>query len=127
MAANDLDAIVAPTNGPAWLTDPVNGDDLSAFVGSSSPSAIAGYAQITVPAGYVGPLPVGVSFLGGQWDEPALLGFAYAYEQATDVRVPPQFLPTTSATGAKHGKGKGQQADGRAAGDAERRGRASTR
>nr|MBA2382156.1 amidase [Chloroflexota bacterium] len=63
MAANDLDAIIGPTNGPAWLTDPVNGDlggDFSTFVGSSSPAAIAGYASITVPAGYVGPLPVGV-------------------------------------------------------------------
>ena len=55
MAANHLDAIIAPTNGPAWVTDPVNGDlggDFSTFVGSSSPSAIAGYASITVPAGY---------------------------------------------------------------------------
>ena len=111
MAAFDLDAIVAPTNGPAWVTDPVNGDDLSAFVGSSSPSAIAGYPQITVPAGYVGPLPVGISFLGGQWDEPALIGFAYAYEQATDVRVPPRFLPTISATSAKAGNGKVQKTD----------------
>ena len=111
MAAFDLDAIVAPTNGPAWVTDPVNGDDLSAFVGSSSPSAIAGYPQITVPAGYVGPLPVGVSFLGGQWDEPTLIGFAYAYEQATDVRVPPQFLSTISATSSTAGNGKEQKND----------------
>jgi amidase len=127
MAANDLDAIVAPTNGAAWLTDPVNGDDLSTFVGSSSPSAIAGYPQITVPAGYVGPLPVGVSFLGGQWDEPTLLGFAYAYEQATDLRVPPRFLPTTSATSAKQGHGKPQKTDGKSGNEAAKRGMASTR
>jgi amidase len=97
LAANDLDAIVAPTNGPAWETDPVNGDlggDFSTFVGSSSPAAISGYADITVPAGYVGPLPVGVTFIGGRWDEPTLIGLAYAFEQATQVRVPPNFIPT---------------------------------
>jgi amidase len=95
MAANDLDAIVAPTNGPAWPTDPLNGDDFSLFIGSSSPSAVAGYASITVPAGYVdGVLPIGISFIGGQWDEPTLVGFAYDFEQATSVRVPPTFLPT---------------------------------
>ncbi len=127
MAALDLDVIVAPTNGPAWVTDPVNGDDLSAFVGSSSPSAIAGYPQITVPGGYVGPLPVGVSFLGGQWDEPTLIGFAYAYEQATDVRVPPQFLPTISATGSKRGNGKGHGRRKSAPNRAATRGMAPTR
>jgi amidase len=98
MAANDLDAILGPTNGPAWLTDPVNGDlggDFSTFVGSSSPAAIAGYAAVTVPAGYVdGALPIGVSFIGGQWDEPTLIGLAYSFEQATQVRVPPSFIST---------------------------------
>jgi hypothetical protein len=86
LAANDLDAIIAPTNGPAWVTDPVNGDlggDFSTFVGSSAPAAIAGYADITVPAGYVGPLPLGITFIGGRWDEPTLIGLAYAFEQAT--------------------------------------------
>ncbi|HET9436247.1 MAG TPA: amidase [Candidatus Limnocylindrales bacterium] len=98
MAELDLDAIVAPTNGPAWVTDPVNGDlggDFSTFVGSSSPSAIAGYANVTVPMGYAeGVLPLGISFIGGQWDEPALIGFAYDFEQATEVRVPPSFIPS---------------------------------
>ncbi|HEX5589512.1 MAG TPA: amidase family protein, partial [Candidatus Limnocylindrales bacterium] len=98
MAELDLDAIVAPTNGAAWVTDPVNGDlggDFSTFVGSSSPSAIAGYANVTVPMGYAyGVLPLGISFIGGQWDEPALIGFAYDFEQATEVRVPPSFIPS---------------------------------
>ncbi len=95
LAANHLDAIIAPTNGPAWVTDPVKGDlggDFSKFIGSSSPSAIAGYGSITVPAGYVGHLPIGVSFIGGRWSEPELIGFAYDFEQATRVRVKPTFL-----------------------------------
>jgi amidase len=88
------DAIIAPTNGPPWLTDPVGGDlsDGSPFIGSSSASAIAGYANITVPAGYVDRvLPIGVSFIGGLWDEPDLIGFAYDFERASHVRKPPTF------------------------------------
>ena len=92
LAANDLDAIVAPTNNPAWVTDPVNGDSFEGFIASSSPAAVSGYASISVASGFVGPLPVDVSFIGGRWSEPTLIGFAYAFEQATHVRVPPQFL-----------------------------------
>ncbi|MGI8658742.1 MAG: hypothetical protein ACR2K4_08285 [Candidatus Limnocylindria bacterium] len=80
------------------VTDPVDGDlggDFSLFVGSSTPAATAGYANITVPAGYAqGHLPIGVSFMAGQWDEPLLIGIGYAFEQATKARIPPSFLPT---------------------------------
>ncbi|MCP4415874.1 MAG: amidase [Chloroflexi bacterium] len=89
---HQLDAIVAPTGGPAWLTDWVNGDHYGGS--SSSSAAVAGYPNITVPAGYVFGLPVGISFIGGAWQEPTLLRLAYAFEQATLVRQVPQFLET---------------------------------
>jgi len=100
LAANHLDAIVGPTNSPAWVTDPVKGDlsgDFSQFIGSSGPAAVSGYADITVPAAFLGPLPLGVTFIGSRWDEPNLIGLAYSFEQATHVRVPPQFLSSTTA------------------------------
>ncbi|MET3805964.1 amidase [Nakamurella sp. UYEF19] len=92
MAKYKLDAIIAPTNSPAWTTDLINGDHF--LVGSSSPAAIAGYPNITVPAGYSFHLPVGVSFLGGRWDEPELISLTYSWEQATKIRQAPQFLKT---------------------------------
>ncbi|HET9266452.1 MAG TPA: amidase [Vicinamibacterales bacterium] len=91
-----LDAIVAPTGGPAWPTDLINGDH---FLGASStPAAVAGYPSITVPAGYVHGLPVGMSFIGGAWSEARLIGLAYAYEQATKHRRPPALEPTIVLT-----------------------------
>lgn len=92
VAKHKLDAIVAPTGGPAWTTDLVNGDHFSG--GSSTPAAVAGYPAITVPAGFVYGLPVGITFFGKAWTEPKLFRVAYAFEQATKVRKPPAFLPT---------------------------------
>lgn len=92
MDQHKLDALVAPTGGPAWLTDHVCGDHFSG--GSSALPAIAGYPNITVPAGYVFGMPVGLSFFGRAWSEPVLIRLAYAFEQATRFRRTPRFLPT---------------------------------
>jgi amidase len=85
-----LDAIVAPTGGPAWTTDLVNGDHFSGS--SSTPAAVAGYPNVNVPAGFVYGLPIGISFFGSAYSEAALIKLAYAYEQATKHRKPPKFL-----------------------------------
>jgi amidase len=87
-----LDAIVAPTAGPAWLTDLANGDHTES--GCASPPAVAGYPHITVPAGFHFGLPIGLSFFGGPWSEPKLLKYAYAFEHNTRARRKPNFLPT---------------------------------
>jgi amidase len=88
-----LDALIAPTGGPAWTTDLINGDH---FAGASStPAAVAGYPSITVPAGNAFGLPVGLSFIGTAWSEPRLIALGYAYEQATKHRHPPAFRDRT--------------------------------
>ena len=85
---HDLDALIAITNGPAWTIDHVNGD--SFHIGSSSLAAVSGYPNVTVPAGFVSGLPIGLSFIGKPWNEKQLIAIAYAFEQATLARKPPE-------------------------------------
>ncbi|MBM7773810.1 amidase [Actinokineospora baliensis] len=92
LAAHRLDAIVAPTNSPAWLTDYENGD--AYVLGSSTPAAVAGYPSTTVPAGYVGELPVGLSFITARWADAKSLALAAAFEKANPVRRAPRYLPS---------------------------------
>lgn len=95
MKEHNLDAIVCPSGGPAWMIDLINGDGGRIWdVDSTSYAAVAGYPHITVPAGYIFGLPIGISFFAGAWQEPKLIKLAYAFEQAKKVRVAPKFLKT---------------------------------
>jgi amidase len=95
MDKNRLDALIAPTGGPAWLTDLPNGDHSAG--GSSNAAAVAGYPNINVTAGFIYGLPIGISFFGRAWSEPTLIKLAYSFEQATKVRQVPRFLPSITA------------------------------
>jgi amidase len=92
IAKDRLDTIVAPTGGPSWTTDLINGDHFTG--GSSTPAAVAGYPSITVPAGFIQKLPVGISFFGAAYSEPTQIKLAYAFEQSTRHRRAPEFLST---------------------------------
>jgi amidase len=92
LAKDHLDVLIAPTSDPVWATDLVNGDHPSAE--TSSPAAVAGYPAVTVPMGFVHDLPVGLTFFGTAWAEAKLIGYAYAFEQATHARRRPRFLAT---------------------------------
>jgi len=94
MDKSKLDALIGPTGGPAWLTDLITGDHFGG--GSSSAAAVAGYPSISVPAGYIHGLPVGISFFGRAWSEPTLIKIAYAFEQATKHRKSPHFLASVN-------------------------------
>ncbi|MBV6397035.1 MAG: Glutamyl-tRNA(Gln) amidotransferase subunit A [Anaerolineales bacterium] len=96
MKKHRVKAIVCPSGGASWAIDLVNGDGGRNWdMDSTSYAAVAGYPHITVPAGYIFGLPVGISFFAKAWQEPTLIGLAYAFERITQVRKPPQFLPTT--------------------------------
>jgi amidase len=95
MDKHHLDAIVAPTGGPAWITDLVNGDHVAG--GSSNAAAVAGYPNINVTAGFISALPVGISFFGRAWSEPTLIRLAFAFEQTVKARHSPRFLSMVGA------------------------------
>ncbi|MBK8616264.1 MAG: amidase [Anaerolineales bacterium] len=92
-----LDALIVPSGGPSWMVDMVNGDALNWDMESTSPAAVAGYPHITVPAGYISGLPVGISFFAKAWQEPTLIKLAFAFEQAAKIRKPPEFLASARA------------------------------
>ena len=92
MSKHNLDAIVSPTGSPAWKTDLINGDKY--YISTTVYAALSGYPNINVPMGFIGNVPVGISFYGRAWSEPLLLEMAYAYEQKTNHRQPPEFLVT---------------------------------
>jgi amidase len=94
LARHKVDALIAPTGGPAWTTDLVNGDHFTG--GSSALCAMSGYPAITVPAGNIRGLPVGLTFMGPAWSEGLLIRLAYAFEQAVKARQAPRFLPTVT-------------------------------
>lgn len=90
---HDLDALCGPATGTSWCNDPINGDFWTGY-GAYSPAAITGYPSITVPMGFVSELPLGLTFIGQAFCEPSLVSIGYAFEQASKIRRPPQFIPS---------------------------------
>jgi len=95
MAANNLDAIVAPANDVAWPIDLINGDSLDSYINSSSLAAVSGYPSMTIPAGFIDGLPIGLLFFSGAFSEPTLISIAYDYEQRTKARRAPLMLESS--------------------------------
>src|SRR5262249_16352690 len=91
-----LDAVVAPCGGPTWVVDLACGDRFVGSYDAISVAAVAGYPSLTVPAGFLFGLPIGLCFIGRAWSESTLLRLSYAFEQVTKVRQPPRFLPTAN-------------------------------
>ena len=92
MKKHNLDAFVSPTGSPAWKTDLINGDKY--YISTTVFAALSGYPNINVPMGFIDNVPVGVSFFGAKWSEPILIEIAYSYEQQTNHRKPPKYIPT---------------------------------
>ncbi|MFT3712602.1 MAG: amidase family protein [Archangium sp.] len=90
LAKEKLDAVVAPTGAPAWLTDFINGDTYG--FSFSTPAAVAGCPHVTVPMGFVAELPVSLSFVAGPWDDAKVLALGHAFEQLTHARKPPRYF-----------------------------------
>lgn len=101
-AENDVQFLVAPTRGPAWVSDLVNGDNFNGSIGFGSPAAIAGYPHLTVPMGHIEGLPVGISFFGAKWEDHSVLKAGAAYEKARTAKLPkPSFKPWTPSEQSK--------------------------
>jgi amidase len=96
MRKHKLDALIVPSGRPAGMIDLINGDPSDSDMESTAPAAVAGYPHITIPAGYIFGLPVGISFFAQAWQELTLIKFAYAFEQATQYRRQPRYLPTAN-------------------------------
>lgn len=94
MNENKLDALISPSGAPAWLIDHINGDSYTGLTSTTYIAAVTGFSNITVPAGYIQGLPVGLSFIGRAFAEPSIIKLGFAFEQSTNARKKPRFLRT---------------------------------